>query len=258
MASIRPPANQRQDTEDLPVDAALALDACRHAPGAAAALTRLASAMGFDGLSYIVLHGPGPQGHVAAHWSSAGAGWTARYATRAYHLVDPHVRLTYNRAVPVAWSSGTAASDAPSRDFAHHASRHSIGGGVAMSVQYARAGRAVIAWDRCARVPSDAIAEPRRSLGSLAFVSGLLHEGIAAHAAGAALGDRRHPLTDRECECVSLVARGMTSADVGAKLGISARTANFHMGNVMSKLGAMSRSEAIARAMAANIVSLDG
>ena len=75
-----------------------------------------------------------------------------------------------------------------------------------MSVHHARAGRAVIAWDRCARTAGDAAAGPRRSLGSLAFVSGLLHEGIAAHAAGGPFGDRRHPLTDRECECVSLVA----------------------------------------------------
>ncbi|MFO1304522.1 MAG: autoinducer binding domain-containing protein [Burkholderiales bacterium] len=259
MASIRPPASHgQQPTDDLPDETAQALDACRRAPGVSTALASLAAIMGFDGLSYIVLQGPGPQARVAAHWSSAGAAWTARYATRAYHLVDPRVRLTRGRAVPVGWSNENAAPDTRSRAFAHDATQHAIGGGVAMAVHDASAGRAVIAWDRGAREARDIDASPRRSLGTLALVGGLLHEGFAAQAGPADAGGHGLPLTDRERECVSLVARGMTSADVGAKLGISARTANFHMGNVMEKLGAMSRSEAIARAMAANIVSLDG
>ncbi|MFO1310524.1 MAG: autoinducer binding domain-containing protein [Burkholderiales bacterium] len=252
MASIRPSARPAASAQDLPDGAVEALDACRRLPGAAAPLARLADVMGFAGLSYIVLHGPPPQARVAAHWSSAGAAWTARYATRAYHLVDPRVRLTRGRAVPVEWSAAGAAPDSRLRDFTHDATRHAIGDGVALSVHDARAGRAVIAWDgRTARTS-------RPSLGTLALAGGMLHEGFASHADPADARERRLPLTDRERECVSLVARGMTSADVGAKLGISARTANFHMGNVMSKLGAMSRSEAIARAMAANIVSLDG
>ncbi len=252
MSSTRPPAQHAPSPEDLPEGAAEAIAACRRTPRATAPLATLARIMGFDGLSYIVLHGPAPQACVAAHWTSAGSGWTARYASRAYHLVDPRVRLTRDRAVPVAWSAEGAASDARSRDFTHDAHHHAIAGGIAWSIHDARGGRAVIAWDFGVH------ARPRRiAMGTLALAGGLLHEGLAARPDRAEARDRRVPLTERERECVSLVARGMTSADVGAKLGISARTANFHMGNVMSKLGAMSRSEAIARAMAANIVRLD-
>ena len=48
----------------------------------------------------------------------------------------------------------------------------------------------------------------------------------------------------------------MTSLDIGVKLGITERTVNFHFGNIIGKLGVLNRGEAIARAVAHNIVSL--
>ena len=46
----------------------------------------------------------------------------------------------------------------------------------------------------------------------------------------------------------------MTSADIAVKLGIAERTANFHIGNLVTKLGALNRGEAIARGVALNLV----
>jgi DNA-binding CsgD family transcriptional regulator len=57
-------------------------------------------------------------------------------------------------------------------------------------------------------------------------------------------------LTERESECLALAANGMTSGDISVKLGISERTANFHFGNIISKLQVLNRGEAIARAVA--------
>jgi len=64
-------------------------------------------------------------------------------------------------------------------------------------------------------------------------------------------------LTSREAECVALGARGMTSADIAQKLRITERTANFHFGNVIAKLGALNRSEAIAKAVAYRLVAIE-
>jgi DNA-binding CsgD family transcriptional regulator len=63
-------------------------------------------------------------------------------------------------------------------------------------------------------------------------------------------------LTARERECLTLAARGMTSHDIAQKLGITERTANFHIGNVLAKFGALTRGEAIARAVALDLVDL--
>lgn len=211
----------------------------------------LAASFGFDGFSYILLGGPVNQPRLLAHWTSSQAAWTARYAARGYHLVDPRVTLTRNRSVPVVWGQGSASDEPRMRDFIDDAGRHDVRGGVAWSACDARVGRAVVAWDAKDAAPI------RRSLGTIALLAGVLHETLLGRCSVPPAIQGNAPLTDRERECMALVARGMTSADVGVKLGITARTANFHIGNVMTKLGAVSRGEAIARAITANLVSID-
>jgi DNA-binding CsgD family transcriptional regulator len=53
------------------------------------------------------------------------------------------------------------------------------------------------------------------------------------------------PLTLREEEVLKLVSEGLRNKEIAAKLGITERTATFHVGNVLSKLGADGRVEAI-------------
>jgi DNA-binding CsgD family transcriptional regulator len=53
------------------------------------------------------------------------------------------------------------------------------------------------------------------------------------------------PLTLREEETLRLMAEGLRNKEIAARLGISERTATFHVGNVLSKLGADGRVEAI-------------
>ena len=49
----------------------------------------------------------------------------------------------------------------------------------------------------------------------------------------------------------------MTSKDIGLKLGITQRTANFHFANLISKLGVLNRQEAIATALVHKLISVD-
>lgn len=51
-------------------------------------------------------------------------------------------------------------------------------------------------------------------------------------------------LTQREMECLQLVAKGKTSRDIAAILSITKRTADFHIRNAMQKLGGATRSQA--------------
>lgn len=53
------------------------------------------------------------------------------------------------------------------------------------------------------------------------------------------------PLTLREEEVLRLMAGGLRNKEIAARLGISERTATFHVGNVLAKLGADGRVEAI-------------
>ena len=58
---------------------------------------------------------------------------------------------------------------------------------------------------------------------------------------GAAAGD----ITPREREILALLARGLSNVAIGQRLYISAATVKFHVGNVMQKLGARRRAEAV-------------
>jgi len=70
------------------------------------------------------------------------------------------------------------------------------------------------------------------------------------------LADDAGLLTDRQRDCLLWVARGKTSWEVSRILGISERTVNFHIQNCLRKLRATSRPEAIAKAMAAELIHL--
>ena len=54
-----------------------------------------------------------------------------------------------------------------------------------------------------------------------------------------------HPLTARESQVLGLLAQGCSNRDIGGRLFISETTAKFHVGNILRKLGASSRAEAV-------------
>ena len=53
------------------------------------------------------------------------------------------------------------------------------------------------------------------------------------------------PLTLREEEVLKLMAEGLRNKEIAVRLGVTERTATFHVGNVLAKLGADGRVEAI-------------
>jgi DNA-binding NarL/FixJ family response regulator len=54
-------------------------------------------------------------------------------------------------------------------------------------------------------------------------------------------------LTDREVEALTWVARGKSSTDIAVIMGVSERTVNFHINNVIRKLGVATRVQAAIR-----------
>jgi DNA-binding CsgD family transcriptional regulator len=68
----------------------------------------------------------------------------------------------------------------------------------------------------------------------------------AATAAMAELRGGRSPLTDRELEVTTLVAEGFTNKEIATRLGLSVRTAENHVLNVMNKLGLDNRAQVAA------------
>ena len=63
-----------------------------------------------------------------------------------------------------------------------------------------------------------------------------------------------HDLTQREQEIIKLLALGLSNPEIAERLFVSRSTVKFHVSNVLSKLGAESRTEAVAIAIQNHIV----
>jgi DNA-binding NarL/FixJ family response regulator len=64
------------------------------------------------------------------------------------------------------------------------------------------------------------------------------------------------PLTPREHEVLQLLAEGRSNKSIAARLGISEHTAKFHVNAILGKLGAATRTEALAQAARLGLVLL--
>ncbi len=65
-------------------------------------------------------------------------------------------------------------------------------------------------------------------------------------------------LTEREREVLALVAEGLTNREIGKRLFISDKTASVHLSNVMTKLNASSRTEAVTVAQRRGLLDVLG
>ena len=63
------------------------------------------------------------------------------------------------------------------------------------------------------------------------------------------VGGRVSALTPRELDVLRAAARGLGNKQIGAELGLSARTVQTHLTNIFGKLGVSSRTEAILLAL---------
>jgi DNA-binding NarL/FixJ family response regulator len=73
---------------------------------------------------------------------------------------------------------------------------------------------------------------------------------------GARPVDRDAVLTPREQEVLGLLAQGRTNRQIGAALYISEKTASVHVSNILAKLGAGGRTEAVALAAERGLLPL--
>ncbi len=70
-----------------------------------------------------------------------------------------------------------------------------------------------------------------------------------------AVGDHE-PLTPRELEVFELLGKGLSNRDIGGVLGISAHTAKYHVGQILAKVGAATRAEAVSAGLRMGVIGL--
>ncbi|HVW80095.1 MAG TPA: AAA family ATPase [Mycobacteriales bacterium] len=108
-----------------------------------------------------------------------------------------------------------------------------------------------------AEAERQAALEVATSLGAGALLAELRGQGTAAPAEPARGGKPRdsEALTPREQEVLDLVATGRSNREIAAALFISAKTVSVHISNLLAKLEAGSRTEAVAVARRRGLLS---
>ncbi|MBX5493109.1 MAG: response regulator transcription factor [Chloroflexi bacterium] len=103
---------------------------------------------------------------------------------------------------------------------------------------------------RVAYLPREATAETivaavRAVALGLTVVDPAAVPGLLAGAPRPAVDVGAEPLTARELEVLALLAQGLPNKQIAQRLGISEHTVKFHVGAILAKLGAASRTEAV-------------
>jgi len=64
-------------------------------------------------------------------------------------------------------------------------------------------------------------------------------------------------LTDRELQVLALVAAGRRNREIAELLNVTIKTVEFHLSNILGKLNAQSRTEAVTRAWQVGMLRLN-
>jgi DNA-binding CsgD family transcriptional regulator len=188
------------------------------------------------------------------------ADWVARYDQMAYVECDPRVLYSFESALPLVWDQSSERGRSARTDrFLEDAAKYGVASGVAFPVYAGFPARNIVALNSAMPI-IDGVrrSDITRNLGDIVlfglcfhelFIKGVIEDGLAPHFQGA-------PLSPRERECLQMAANGLTSADIGIKLGITERTVTFHFANIISKFGVLNRHEAIATGVAKGIIRL--
>ncbi len=209
---------------------------------------------GFDSFMYGVAVSALPNNDSSMYaFTTLPMEWVTRYDQRAYIEIDPRIADTWDRTAPLVWDQSTMRGRNPAADaFLDDALAHGIGSGVCMPLHDALGTRRLIVLNSATPILSATRRQQiTRDLGDLLVFANYFHEifmkaVVAKKVPPRAAGMK---LSARELECLRLAASGLTTEAVAKKLGIAARTAQFHFDSIRSKLGAANRQEAIARAM---------
>ncbi|MEO3712769.1 LuxR family transcriptional regulator [Roseateles flavus] len=179
--------------------------------------------------------------------------WVDRYRDRDYFSKDPVIRHARGTAKPFQWS-----------DLAVQGSREEAVLQEAFAAGL-REGMAVPIHEPWGRIYLTTLAT-RRAASAAALDADQLRTqahmlAVIFHARYAALGglqarDRPVGLTPRESECLTWVAQGKSSWDIGQLMAVSEHTVNFHLKNAMRKFDTASRVTAAVRAASLGLIHL--
>ncbi len=231
-----------------PLGAALA----QHEP-LAHPLLEVVRALGFAGFTYATGTKPTVLREARSYvWTSSPVEWIREYDANDYLEVDPRVTETPQQAMPLPWDRYSFPETKRRRAFFDAAARYGVCSGLSVALRDpARSLSGFFLTSPRPRLDDECRARFAAIQGDVLLLAHYVHavlttcvvdQGVTPPTAGA-------QLSPRELECLQLGAKGLSSREIAATLGIGERTVHYYFGNLLSKLDCTNRQQAIAKAV---------
>lgn len=213
------------------------------------AMADTAAAMELPCFAYLRLPRDGRS--LAALISTYPVPWTDHYLKEHYERLDPVILSAHERSEPFHWGLGSGDLTISRRQerFFDEASAFGINCGFTIPIHDGRGPLAAVTFASDIRRPTF-----EHTVKANARVLQLMAATLHAHVRRKLWLDptiNGVRLSPRERECLTWVAKGKSAWAIGEILGISRRTASFHLDNARAKLGVQTLKQAIALLAAA-------
>lgn len=212
----------------------------------------ITNALGFDnyvlGIEVLDSHGKAAH-HTLGNYPEA---WVKKYAENNFATFDPTVLHCQKSTVPIFWSERTFA-DPKCLSLFEEAKSYGLDSGVSVSAHGRRGVKSMISMSNAHqhRYTLGEINNLKSIATVLIACAHLTVERILLPSLITPIGGH---LTKQERECLAWVASGKTAWEIGKIINISESTVVFHIKNVLEKLGAANRQQAVALGIRAGLI----
>jgi LuxR family quorum-sensing system transcriptional regulator SolR len=205
-------------------------------------LAGLTKGLGFDFCSFGV-RGPTIDSTPREVWSTTyPTRWSTRYLGNNYLAIDPVIHQAQRRATPFVWSDSSFTEQRP---FWEEARACGVRYGWTLGMHGRHGETGLISLGRSAEPLSRT--ELADVDAKLVWLSHLSHEVISTLFVRQVM-PAVPALSDRERDVLRWTAMGKTCQEIGVILGIATRTVTFHVTSLLTKLDAVNKTHAVAKA----------
>jgi len=218
-------------------------------------LAELGSKFGFSNITYFFLSSKAVTGSPGKLLTTYAEDWQARYFEMDYDEIDPIVWAGMRSFLPVDWALVPKPTKKTQQFFGEALEFGISDQGVTIPVRGPSGETALISLN--SEIGQTDWSSYLTSIKSdVIYFSYLLHKAVLGKAARPARFETAH-LTNREKDTLQCAAMGKTSKDTAIILDISERTVETHIANATAKLQACTKTQAVARAIAAGYIQAD-
>ena len=184
------------------------------------------------------------------------AAWMAHYTERNHARIDPFIRYCAASLAPVGtgidYLEEHSYLDARERGFIREAAETGFRSGMSCMIRV-KGSMGAAGWNLGSTMPRQQLEKMLARHGDiLRLAAHLSHEKLAQSDSSAEVA--APVLSPRETECLQWLAAGLRTKEIANRMGIRPITVELHLRNARNRLGAQTREQALARAIASGLL----